>query len=161
MHTNNSGEQPSVGLLKSLEDRLVWILVNDSRQFALAAQSPITAEIYLAALYRSFPDEISLYFRDPAPLAKLVKGLETIDVSSIEIAPAQSPGKPAQILNVKIDDALLRILREAGRLSAGAGRVRIGLADVMHALTKDVETTQHLSSARNLLVASTSTDSID
>jgi hypothetical protein len=55
-------------LFSSLEERLVKVLFGDARKYALVAQTAITADIYLAALYQSFPCEVARYFRSPEPL---------------------------------------------------------------------------------------------
>ena len=140
-------------LFRSLEERLVKVFFGDARKYALVAQTAITADIYLAALYQSFPGEVARYFRSSEPLANLAGELSRVDKGVMEIEPMRSPRDPARMLNVKIDGLLLRALYQAARLVPRPGKSHIELADFMHSLTLDEEIMNDLREKRNLIAA--------
>lgn len=150
--THDDTQESLLFIFQSLDERLLRAFFEDSRKFALIVQTPITIEIYLTALYRSFPDEVALYLRNPEPLAKLVAEFRQINVSADEIEPMSSPGDPARMLNVKIDESLIRLLRMAAKRVSEAGRIRIELSDFMRSLLLDDEIREHLRSKRNLIL---------
>jgi hypothetical protein len=135
-----------------LDERLLKVFFQDSHKFALIAQTPITIDIYLTALYRSYPDEVAPYLRNPEPLAKLTEELRQVSVSAHEIAPMSNPGDPAKLLSVRIDERLIRLLRQAAKRISKTGRNRIELADFMRELSRDDELVEQLRTKRNLIL---------
>lgn len=83
----------------------------------------------------------------------LVRELSRVDKSAIEIEPMRNPGDPARMLNVSIDEALLRSLHQAARLVPQPGKSHIELDDFMHSLTLDDEVMNYLREKRNLIAA--------
>ncbi len=153
--TPDSNQQHILFLLQGLSQRLIRVLVEDSRKFALVAQSPITIELYLAALYQAFPDEVARYFQSSEPLAKLSEELRSIDLSPNEILPAANSGDLQKILNVKIEDALVKLLGQVAEAAQTRGKGRSDLPQLMEALYRDDELTNRLRNDRNLVLRAT------
>jgi len=137
-------------LLQSLSERLLAVLMGDARKFALSSNGPITIEIYLAALYRSFPDEVGAFFSSREPLAQMAEKLSSVDISPHEIEPTSRPGDPARVLNVKMHEGLVRLLSRAAKTPSDSGKGRADLVDLMGALSVDDETVARLQKERNL-----------
>lgn len=150
--THDDTQESLLFIFRSLDERLLRAFFRDSRKFALIAQTPITVDIYLTALYRSFPDEVAPYLRNPEPLAELAAEFRKVNVSADEIEPMSNRGDPAKMLNVRIDESLIRLLRKAAKRVYEAGRIRIELPDFMCSLFLDDEIREHLRSKRNLIL---------
>ena len=137
-------------LLSGLNEKLLRTLIEGARKFALVAACPMTVEIYLAALFQSFPDEVGSFFSEKEALAQMAEVLSSIDLSAHEIAPARNPGDPSKMLMLKVDEPLIRILRRAAQASGASGAGRAGITDFINALRLDEETMEHLQRTRNI-----------
>jgi len=139
----NNPNHPETELFWKLDEQLLRILLQHSSKFARVAHSPITVELFLAALYASAPEEVSAYFEDVAPLRKLVKSLSEITIGTVEIAPAATNA----ILNQVVDSELIRILQKARQKHD-----RVTLSDFMEEITHDSAISDWLLEKRNLLI---------
>jgi hypothetical protein len=65
--------EPSPGIappLNGLNEKLLRTLIDGARKFALVAACPMTVEIYLAALFQSFPGEVGSFFSEKEALTQ-------------------------------------------------------------------------------------------
>jgi hypothetical protein len=139
-------------LYRCLEERLIRVLFQDASRYARVAQTSITADIYLAALYHSYENEVGRYFRDSEPLASLSADLSRIDQGVIDIEPMRSAAGGTKMLTVQIDDRLVRSLHQAATLAPQSEKA--DLDGFMRVLTSDREVMDYLREKRNLVPAS-------
>lgn len=137
-------------LLSGLNEKLLRTLISGARKFALVAGRPMTVEIYLAALFQSFPEEVGAFFTHIQPLAEMAGALSSVDVSAHEIEPSRNPGDPSKMLMLKLDEPLIRILRRVAEASRASGADRAGISDFINALRLDNETVNQLQRTRNI-----------
>ena len=139
-------------LAYTLGDRLLKVLTQDAPKCASASSQPITVEIYLAALYRSFPDETASFFYQTEPLIKMAEELYPTDLKSAALWSLKNPVNPQSLLRLKIDDQLAGLLLQAAKFSSASGRGRADLADFFGVLSLDDETIVRLHRERNLIL---------
>jgi hypothetical protein len=148
--TTNNLNNSALQLFQSLEERLLRALMHDSSKFARIAASQITVEIYLAALFQLYPNEISPHIENVEPLKLLVEHLGKIDIGIVEIGPAaQSKGA---ILNLRIDPQLIHCVEASRTIANSDGRSRIELADFMRAIASDSAIRGQLREKRHLII---------
>lgn len=136
--------------LSGLNEKLLRTLISGARKFAFVAGCPMTVEIYLAALFQSFPEEVGAFFTHMQTLTEMAGALSSVDVSAYEIEPSRNPGDPSKMLMLKLDEPLIRILRRAAEASRASGAGRAGISDFMNAMRLDNETVNQLQRTRNL-----------
>ncbi|SRR5712691_4251972 len=139
-------------LANTLGERLLRVLMQDAVKCALASKGPITVEIYLASLYRAFPDETASFFYQTEPLMKMAQELYPADLKSSTVWSLRNPPTPQSLLALQIEDQLAFLLLRAAQFSSASRRGRADLADFIGVLSLDDETIVRLHRQRNLIL---------
>ena len=139
-------------LANNLSEKLLMVLMDDAFACALTLKSPITLEIFLAVLYRSFPNQVAGFFFQSEGLEKMARELCP---TNPEKARAPSPERyptPRFIMTLKIEDRLAYMLLQAAQFASSSGRGRADISEFIGVLSLDDETLKRLHRERNLIL---------
>jgi hypothetical protein len=148
-------ESPNLAFLlrDGLGVRLRMALV-DSFKFSLIAGKGLSVQIFLAALYKSSPSEVALFFSATTPLEKLLQGLSSIDVTVHEIAPVRNPDDHStRGFHSKIDALLVDLLTKTVNV-ASQRRAQADIVDFMSIVSNDAEAETLLRNELGLILKS-------
>jgi hypothetical protein len=139
-------------LINHLNERLLRVLTRDSFSLATASESPITVEMFLVALFQSFPDEVGSFFHQREPLLKMADELHPKHLNSSEISLPEISSRPESIISLPVDNQLAFLLFQTAQAASSSCRGRADIADFIGVLSLDDETTLKLQRNRNLIL---------
>jgi hypothetical protein len=139
-------------LARALNPRLHRVLFGDAFNSSVQAKVPVTLELFLSALYKSYPQEMSGFFYRPETLSTMAQEFFPPGVNISSAVTPQQSLQPDSVLFAKLDERLVFLLWEAAQLASSSGRGPADLADFIGAMSLDDETMDRLQKERNLVL---------